>query len=59
MVYIILDQDGIMLDVLNFESDEELQLYKSANPNHILKEEDAINTIDDPFNMYDEDLEEW
>lgn len=62
MVYIVLNHNEEMIDVLTFESEEELLLYKSKNPNYILKEEDSINTIDNLFEIDDvdlDDLDEW
>ena len=42
MNYIVFDQDGEMLDVLNFDSFDELALFKAENPTFIIKHEDEL-----------------
>ena len=61
MKYLVFDQDGEMLDVLDFESIDTLALYKAENPTYIIKNEDSLldedNFIfeDDPFDLFEDD----
>jgi hypothetical protein len=65
MSYLVFDHEGEMLDVLNFDSTEELALFKAENPTYIVKQEDLILEEDDfAFDEDDlsdiiEDDEEW
>lgn len=65
MTYLIFDQEEELLDVLNFDSENELILYKSENPTHIVRKEDDliesddIFIDDDDFFVEDEDINEW
>ena len=52
MTYLIFDEDEELLDVLNFESKEELLLYKSKNPTHIVRDEDDLLFIEDEDDIY-------
>lgn len=57
MSYLIFNQEEELLDVLTFDSDEELNLFKFNNPTYIIKNEDELNEEDDLFNIDDDD--EW
>lgn len=65
MAYLIFDEENELLDILNFNSEKELQLYKSENPTHSLcNEDDLIESDDifiddDDFFVEDEDINEW
>ena len=39
MFYLVFDKDDELIDVLNFETLEELEKYKQVNPDMIVKED--------------------
>lgn len=57
MPHLIFNQDDEFLDVLNFESEQELIRYKTENPTHILKEEEDFTFIEED-DLYDDDVDE-
>jgi len=57
--YLVFDKDGELIDVLRFNSEEELNLYKEANPEYSVKVEELEDFfIEEDNDMFDpsEDL---
>ena len=59
MNYLVLNEEEELLDVLNFNSDKELNDYKTANPTHIIKEEKDLIIDEDDYFYDDNDEAVW
>ena len=55
MSYLIYDESGELVDVLEFDSPEELESYKQLNPQFVV---DSTNTSVEPLFEDDEYIEE-
>lgn len=51
MAYLIFNADEEFLDVLQFESEDDLNAYKLSNPTHTLQEE-----LDDDITLMEDDV---
>lgn len=61
MTYLIYNEEGDLIDVMNFETNQERIAYEENNPNHILYESDDElddDLIDDEDDLFDEGDEE-
>ncbi len=63
MSYLVFDQDGEMLDVLDFDSVEKLALFKAENPSYIIKEDllddDYLTEVEDEDDSDLIEYDEW
>lgn len=56
MDYLILDDDGELIDVLNFDSQKAIDKYKSANPTHTVTIAEDMIFEEDNLSMDDDDM---
>lgn len=61
MTYLVFDKDDDLLDILNFDTDEELTKFKLNNPDYSIRKEDDFIFLeeDDFFEDDEEDEIEW
>lgn len=57
MTYLVFDSDEELIDIVQFNSDEELNKYKSKNPKYHLKISDDFLIIDDDSFLDYDDIE--
>lgn len=54
MDYLIYDQDGELIDVLNFKTHKDYDAYKAKNPNAIILKAEDIVFEEDNDDLYDD-----
>jgi hypothetical protein len=59
MNYLVFDQEGELLDVLTFNSNDDLTLFKSTNPTYVIREEEDFIIDEDDFFTEDDEGFEW